>query len=156
MKKPLIILGALIILGIAYYLIAPLFIDTRVSEEFPAMSTSTAEEVVQPEIVARGSFSGFDSVHYGSGDAVLIKTGAGYVIRFEENFEVANGPDLFVGLGNNGEYKKEAQLERLKGNIGSQNYVIPSDINIDEYNEVWVWCRAFSVPFAKATLISVE
>ncbi|MEK7606504.1 MAG: DM13 domain-containing protein [Patescibacteria group bacterium] len=158
MKKVFLILLILIILAIAYWLVSPLFIDKRVSEEFPSAEKYTATSSnqtapVTPEIVATGTFSGFDRIHYGSGDVRLIKTEMGYVIRFEENFEVANGPDLFVGLGKDGVYKEEAQLEHLKGNIGSQNYLIPEHIDIDAYNEVWVWCRAFSVPFAKASLL---
>jgi len=45
MKKPIIIISAILILGISYWLISPFFI-----------------------------------------------------VRFEENFDVANGPDLFVGF----------------------------------------------------------
>ena len=161
MKKALIILVVLAAAGFGYWTISPFFIDKRVSEEFPQTATTTdtvldqaatgAPVAMQPEVVARGSFTGFDRVHYGSGDATLVKTADGYVIRFEDNFNVANGPDLFVGLGKDGEYREEAQLAPLKGNIGSQNYLIPDTIDIEAYNEVWIWCRAFSVPFAKAT-----
>ncbi len=149
MKKPLIILISLAVLGVGYWLISPLFIDKKVSEEFPAQNSAGAEA----EVVAAGSFEGFDRIHYGSGDVKLIRSGEGYIIRFEENFNVANGPDLVVGFGKNGEYKKESQLEKLKGNIGSQNYVVPANIDLSQYDEVWIWCRTFSVGFAKAKLI---
>ncbi|MDP2651294.1 MAG: DM13 domain-containing protein, partial [bacterium] len=43
-------------------------------------------------------------------------------------------------------------VAKLKGNIGSQNYELPPEINLEDYNEVWIWCRAFSVGFAKAVL----
>ena len=72
--------------------------------------------------------------------------------EIEDNFNVANGPDLYVGLGKDGEYKKGTEIARLKGNIGSQNYEVSADINLEDYNEVWIWCRAFSVGFAKASL----
>lgn len=149
MKKILIIAAVLGGLGLAYWLISPFFIDKRVSEDFPAEvpfegGTKTVE------VKHTGSFEGFDRVHYGSGDVSLIKTPEGHVVRFEENFNVANGPDLFVGFGKDGEYVKGSEIGRLKGNIGSQNYTVPEDINLEEYDEVWVWCRAFSVGFAKA------
>ena len=70
----------------------------------------------------------------------------------EDDFEVTNGPDLFVYLGRNGEYVAQTNLGRLKGNIGSQNYEIPSSIDLSQYDEAWVWCRAFAVPFGKAIL----
>lgn len=146
MKKPLVIIVTVIILSLAYWLISPLLIDKKVSEEFPQGIVS------EPVLYRSGTFTGFDSIHYGSGGVKVYKTDEGYVIRFEDNFNVANGPDLYVGLGRNGEYVEGAQLERLKGNIGSQNYVVPADINLEDYNEVWIWCRSFSVPFAKALL----
>ena len=136
------------ILGIAYWLVSPFFIDKKVSEEFPIGATSTELSKIKQQ----GTFEGFDNIHYGSGDAVVIETNGGYVVRFKENFNVANGPDLYVGLGRDGKYMKGTEIARLKGNIGSQNYEVPASINIGDYNEVWIWCRAFSVGFAKAKL----
>ncbi|OGM98615.1 MAG: hypothetical protein A2915_02160 [Candidatus Yanofskybacteria bacterium RIFCSPLOWO2_01_FULL_41_34] len=71
---------------------------------------------------------------------------------FEDNFKVTNGPDLFVYFGKDGKYSSEARIGALKGNIGGQNYEVSESINPEEYNEVWVWCRAFSVPFSSAVL----
>ena len=70
----------------------------------------------------------------------------------EDNFEITNGPDLFVYLGKDGEYDKNANLGGLKGIVGGQNYLIPREIGISKYNEVWVWCRAFGVGFGVANL----
>jgi len=139
------------VLIVAYWLIAPLFIDKKVSESFPVNITETS---LGPVVVQTGSFEGFDKVHYGSGTVSIIKTDEGSpIVRFEEDFNVANGPDLFVGFGKDGEYVKGTEIGRLKGNIGSQNYVLPEGLNIEDYNEVWVWCRAFSVGFARAPLV---
>src|SRR3989344_8023400 len=123
MKKTLIVIGVIIALVIAYWLISPLFINKRVSEEFPMQDTQAASE----KILA-GSFVGFDKIHYGSGDVSVIKTDEGYIIRFEDNFDVANGPDLYVGFGKDGEYVKGSGIGRLKGNIGSQNYELPAGV----------------------------
>ena len=150
MKKLIIAVVVVIMLGAAYWLISPFFIDKRVSEEFPINNEATGAEL--SKIKKQGSFEGFDRIHYGSGDVVAIETDEGWVIRFEENFNVANGPDLYVGFGKDGEYVKGSEIGKLKGNIGSQNYAVPENINLEDYNEVWVWCRAFSVGFAKARL----
>lgn len=150
MKRIIIIVIVVVVVGVGYWLISPLFIDKTVSEEFPRGEGEAGD--AESTIHLSGSFTGFDRVHFGSGDVNVYKTAEGYLIRFEENFNVANGPDLYVGLGRDGEYKKEAQIARLKGNIGSQNYLVPSNINLEDYNEVWIWCRAFSVAFAKADL----
>jgi len=149
MKKIIIIIVVIVALGFGWWTISPFFIDKRVSEE---LNISTESEGVQPVLALRGSFEGFDRIHYGSGNVSVIQVGEKYIIRFEDNFNVANGPDLFVGLGKDGKYIKGTEIGRLKGNIGSQNYEVPPEINLSEYNEVWIWCRVFSVGFAKAEL----
>lgn len=138
-----------LVLGVAYWLISPFFIDKKVFEEFNITAES---EGVQPVLTLRGSFTGFDRIHTGSGNVSVIQVGDKYIIRFEENFNVANGPDLYVGLGKDGEYVKGTEIAKLKGNIGSQNYEVPSGVNLEDYNEIWIWCKAFSVGFAKAKL----
>ena len=143
MKKILLSISVILILGIGYWLVSPFFIDKKVSEELPVE--------VEAETFS-GSFVGFDRIHYGSGNLKILKTKEGYIIRFEENFNIANGPDLYVGFGKDGEYKKGSEVSKLKGNIGSQNYMVPDHIDLREYNEVWIWCKAFSVGFAKARL----
>ena len=144
MKKTIVAVVVIVVFGVAYWLISPFFIDKRVSENLP---TSIGSEIVQ-----RGTFEGFDRIHTGSGDVSVVETEEGYIIRFGDNFNVANGPDLYVGLGKDGEYKKGTEIAKLKGNIGSQNYALPADVNLEDYNEIWIWCRAFSVGFAKASL----
>src|SRR3989338_3009911 len=149
MKKVLIAIIVLAALGFGYWTISPFFIDKRVSEEL----NITAElEGAQPVLALRGVFTGFDRIHTGSGNVNVIQVGDKYIIRFEENFNVANGPDLYVGFGKDGEYIKGSEIGELKGNIGSQNYELPAGADLTDYNEVWVWCHAFSVGFAKAVL----
>lgn len=150
MKKLFLVLVGVLVIVVGYWLVSPLFIDKRVSEAFP-----TESEGGESEVLFRGSFEGFDNIHYGSGGALILDIQDERVLRFEDNFNVANGPDLFVGFGKDGEYIKGSEISRLKGNIGSQNYVLPADFDINKYNEVWIWCKAFSVPFAKVKLIEV-
>jgi len=40
----------------------------------------------------------------------------------------------------------------LKGNIGNQQYELPGDVTVSRYSTVVIWCRAFSVLFARAPL----
>lgn len=150
-KTIIILIIAIITLIIAYWLVSPLFI-TRTSQEsfFDILPQSNESDAAVTEL-AKGTFVGL-AAHSGSGTATLVDVAGKKFIRFEEDFRVTNGPDLFVYLGSNGAYDKHAQLARLKGNQGGQNYEIPSSLDLSKYNEVWVWCRAFSVPFAKAEL----
>lgn len=146
-KKIIYVVIAAAVLGVGYWLVSPLFINREVSEkleEFVPMPTEMT-------VVARGDFEGV-SFHEARGSAKIVKSGDKYFVSFEENFYVTNGPDLLVYLGKDGVYDPKAELGNLKGNIGSQVYEIPETINLNDYNEVWVWCRAFRVGFGKAIL----
>jgi hypothetical protein len=176
MKRVIVILVILIGGVVAYWLLSPLFITREVNESLadlmptaPSVSSpgtaigsdpsSTTEPLpppveepsLQPLALKSGSFVGL-GFHDAEGTATLLKIGDRFVIRLEDNFRITNGPDLFVHFGKNGTYAAEARLGALKGNIGGQNYEVPAGINPEEYDEVWVWCRAFSVPFGKAEL----
>ena len=166
MKKIIIIVGCVVILGVGYWLISPFFIDKRVSESLPTQNNvvqnselelvggvrveNKVTEVASIQEIGVGTFTGFDKIHTGSGTARVITVGEKSYIRFDEDFQVNNGPDLYVGLGENGEYTKGSELGKLKGNIGSQNYELPAGMDPKSVKEVWVWCKAFSVPFTKA------
>ncbi|QQR50314.1 DM13 domain-containing protein [Candidatus Nomurabacteria bacterium] len=146
MKKIVITTIVIILLGAGYYFISPFFINKIVSETLPIAENTEDTSV---EVIKQGQFAGFDKIHTGSGTANVISIGGKNYIRFEEDFVVANGPDLYVGLGQNGSYIKGSELSVLKGNMGSQNYELPEGVSPEE---VWIWCKAFSVPFAKAVL----
>lgn len=145
MRKYIFIVISLVALGVAYWLISPLFISKEVSENLADITP------IAPETLVQGSFEGLAN-HNAEGTASLLKVDEKYYVHFGDNFKITNGPDLFVHFGKDGQYDNEARLAALKGNVGSQNYEVPAGINPNDYNEVWVWCRAFAVPFGKAVL----
>ncbi len=153
MKKIIIVIGILLVLILGYWLVSPFFITKKVSEDLPIVQTQDATNQVKE--VKKGIFTGFDKVHTGSGTARVVTIGTKNYIRFDEDFNVNNGPDLYVGLGENGSYIKGSELSKLKGTIGSQNYELPQNIDPTQVKEVWVWCKAFSVPFTKAVLENI-
>jgi hypothetical protein len=73
---------------------------------------------------------------------------------------VSNGPDLRVYLSvlpapdDWYVYDDEEFLDLgdLKGNIGSQNYLLPAGIDLEKWKSAVIWCRRFSVGFAVAPL----
>lgn len=150
MKKTIWAVILILVLILGYWLISPFFINKEVSESLPASQEDKSS--IQTVVLKQGSFTGFDKIHNGSGTATLLSVNGKNYIRFEDNFTVNNGPDLYVGLGKNGQYIKGSEVGVLKGNIGSQNYELPENIDPASVDEVWVWCKAFSVPFAKAEL----
>jgi hypothetical protein len=110
------------------------------------------------EVVASGSFH--DVAHKGVGKATIYQLGDGKrVLRFS-NFETSNGPDVRVYMvatkdASDSETVKQAgfvEVGALKGNIGDQNYELPSDLDLNRYRAVTIWCKRFSVNFATAPL----
>ena len=81
------------------------------------------------------------------------------LLRFT-NFETSNGPDVRVYLvasrdASDSETVKQAgfvELGTLKGNVGDQNYEISSDVDLNKYRAVTIWCKRFGVNFATAPL----
>lgn len=113
---------------------------------------------VEPVIVLQGQFQDADSFHQGSGEATIYRLPDGsHVLRFE-NFEATNGPDLHVILATNPQPTSHQELGdyidlgSLKGNIGSQNYEIPADTDVSQYQSVVIYCMPFHVVFSTATL----
>lgn len=149
--KIILSLVGVLVLCVLYYLVSPLWRAVVVSEAMPEVMSTTGEKVASVEI-AEGSFTGFDKLHTGSGTVKIIKTGDKTFVRFEEDFKTTNGPDLYVGFGKYGVYKKGSEIARLKGTLGGQNYELEGEFDFTSYNEVWVWCKLFGVPFVKAVL----
>jgi hypothetical protein len=43
-------------------------------------------------------------------------------------------------------------LGAIKGNVGDQNYILPSDLDMAKHRAVLIWCKRFSVNFGAAAL----
>ena len=102
-----------------------------------------------------GNFVGAgDGFHNAEGVAKIIQLADGTDILRLENFKATNGPDLYVYLSTDKTNADIVNLGRLKGNIGNQNYLIPAGTDITKYNTALIWCRAFSVIFGSAQLLT--
>ncbi len=140
--------------------------DTITTEPMPdkegeeEATETTVPAPTGPVVLRTATFAGADDSHQGSGTATIYELEDGSrVLRFED-FEVTNGPDLHVILTPATEVSGREDvtaagyidLGSLKGNIGSQNYEIPDDVDLDEYGTVVIYCVPFHVVFATATL----
>lgn len=122
-------------------------------------SDTVTEQVVAPAAgnteIASGTFSGV--AHKAVGKAMVVKLASGgQKLTFTE-FETDNGPDLRVLLvagdvRGDSDVSDFRDLGPLKGNRGNQQYDVPADVDVQRYATVVIWCRAFSISFAKATL----
>ncbi|MGB7675216.1 MAG: DM13 domain-containing protein [Nitrososphaeraceae archaeon] len=112
------------------------------------MSASSNETLI-------GNFVGAgDGFHNAEGVAKIIQLADRTDILRSENFKATNGPDLYVYLSTDKTNADIVNLGRLKGNIGNQNYLIPAGTDITKYNTALIWCRAFSVIFGSAQLLT--
>lgn len=112
------------------------------------MSASSNETLI-------GNFVGAgDGFHNAEGVGKIIQLADGTDILRLENFKATNGPDLYVYLSTDKTNADIVNLGRLKGNIGNQNYLIPAGTDITMYNTALIWCRAFSVIFGSAQLLT--
>jgi hypothetical protein len=138
-------------------IVAVMALGWELSAPSAALSQSS-----QSVILAMGQWQGVDSFHQAQGKALLVRLPDGRrFIRFED-FRVTNGPDLYVYLSGYPSPRTSAQLHEgaafevalLKGNIGSQNYELPVDLNMSKFKSVAIYCKRFSVMFASAQLIT--
>jgi hypothetical protein len=171
-----LLLAVALTVSVGWYLASPLFLSTTVDEPAPIVETAAGPVALPsrapssrqattvpslapiptlvPLVALSGSFKGMDEFHFGRGTARLIETAPGqFVIRLE-NFEVRNGPDLYVYLSPkaDGYAKGSVEVGRLKADKGSQNYALPPGTDISSAASVVIWCKQFSVLFATATL----
>lgn len=93
--------------------------------------------------------------HRASGSAVLIRLADGsHVIRLE-HLDVEPGPDYFVFVVPGAGHRTPdggTRLNHLRGDRGNQNYPVPTGVAVARPLTVLIWCRAFAVPIAAATL----
>jgi len=75
------------------------------------------------------------------------------IIRFSDDFKTKNGPDLkiFLSPQSVGDVTGKTALEGavtlgvLKSNKGTQDYVVPNGVSLDNFSSVLIHCEAYSV-----------
>jgi hypothetical protein len=162
-------LGALVF-GLLWFEPQKLFVEQRVNEALPGAPAAGMGEMqedpdsggqggLQRQVLAEGDFVGLE--HETVGRALIVETADGRRFLRFEGFETSNGPDLVVYLSSKtpagpddwyGYDRDFVDLGALKGNVGSQNYLVPGDVDLDRYSTAVVWCRRFTVGFAAAEL----
>lgn len=124
-------------------------------------ATESADVIESPKVLAEGRFITHE--HDTTGAVKILQYSDGSRILRIENLKTSNGPKLEVWLtdapvieGVDGwrvfDDGKFINLGALKGNIGSQNYSIPSETILEDYSSISIWCERFSVSFGAAAL----
>jgi hypothetical protein len=172
MWAALAIMGALVAFVLFWFQPQKLFIDERVEEAIPTVTspptqpdaepapdtpTSTAPVRSEPIELARGEFVSRD--HGTSGSARVLELADGRRIVRLEGLDTDNGPDLYLYLtanranGDEGAFDDDyVNLGRLTGNQGDQNYDLPPDTDLIRFPTVVIWCDRFNSAFGAADL----
>lgn len=150
-----------------------LFTNTTVNESIPSVSNSATvspeaspAEVTRsdPIVLAEGKLISHE--HETSGTAQLIQLADGSRVLRLEDLDTSDGPKLEVWLtdapvieGVDGWFVFDDgdhfSLGALKGNLGSQNYEIPDDLDLSRFSSVSIWCVTFAVSFGAAELSAI-
>ncbi len=104
------------------------------------------------QTAATGAFTGANN-HITTGDVSIVRTAdGGAVVILDSNFNLDGAPQPNVGFGKDGEYVSATDLGDLAQNTGLQVFLVPASINIDDFNEVYIWCAEFDVSLGVAPL----
>jgi hypothetical protein len=98
-----------------------------------------------------GSFGGVNG-HQASGTVEVVKAAGGWEVHLKDNFTFDGAPDPWVGFGKSGSFAPATDFYRLRSNSGAQVYKVPADVDPAPYDEVYIWCRQYSVPLGVAQI----
>ena len=158
-RRPGGLVQALPVLLAAVVTVLPAFHSVTVDEPFPQLAAAGSDILVGREtgppsgVVGRAGLHGID--HRASGDVLLAFGAEGSKVVRLERLDVEPGPDYQVDLvpGSIPDPSGGVRLDHLRGNRGNQNYSVPATAaSTVRPVTVLIWCRAFGVLVAAATI----
>ena len=129
-----------------------------------AMSAGTVSlsYAADPVAAATTTTSGsFEKTSFSiNGDWAIVNENGQRILRFSDDFKTKNGPDLklFLSPKSVGDVTGKTatqgavKLSVLRSNKGSQDYVIPADIDLSQYGSILIHCEAYSKLWGGANL----
>ena len=120
----------------------------------PSISLAQASE----QILSRGSFVTVDRTHATTGGVRLIEENGVRYLELEGDFQTGSGPQVEVILHRQQrvgrrirkrDYLTVASLQKIRG---TQRYVLPASVELDEFGAVAIWCRRFNITFGYAQI----
>lgn len=156
-QKSLIVCSLVVIAGVTWWLVSPLWRNIELHEELPQVERSitsapqvnTTTSVTAPMVLARAPLVAGE--HAVAGSAAFVQAEGKVFLRFED-LDTVNGPDLRIYLATDSTAKDSIDLGPIRATKGSVNYEIPEGTDLTKYTHALIWCRAFSVLFSYARL----
>ncbi|MEO0433372.1 MAG: DM13 domain-containing protein [Cyanobacteria bacterium J06656_5] len=109
-------------------------------------------------LLTSGQFVTVDQAKDTTGSARIVEKDGQRILEFDGAFDTARGPDVQVVLYRGDSVPVSIDesdyivVGDLKSFEGSQGYVLPADINLEDYGSVAIWCAEFNVTFGYAAL----
>ncbi|MDJ0799135.1 MAG: DM13 domain-containing protein [Calothrix sp. MO_167.B12] len=120
-------------------------------------ATQTTTVAAKPKsLIASGNFVKAEKAT--TGKAKIVNINGKRYLKFNKAFSTGNGPDVKVILHKNSTVPaniKEGNyitLSLINSFSGEQMYMIPDNVNLDDYKSVGIWCEEFNATFGYATL----
>ena len=120
-----------------------------------AQSNSNSTPIAAKSI-ATGSFVTVDKTT--RGQVKIVEENGRRYLELSSNFTTDSGPQVELILHRNSKVSKSIRkrdyvtLSRLKRFNGKQRYIIPNNLDLDDFQSVAIWCRRFNVTFGYASL----
>ena len=123
-----------------------------------ALSAVNLAHAAEPAAANSGNFE--KSSFTIKGDWTIVKESGQTIFRLSEDFKTKNGPDLKLFLSPKSvdtvtgqtATQDAVKLSVLKSNKGSQDYIIPTDIDLSQFSSILIHCEAYSKLWGGANL----
>jgi len=126
-----------------------------------AVNVAHAAEPVAVAMVDTAKSGSFEKTSFKiKGNWTIVKENGQTIFRLSEDFKTKNGPDLKLFLSRKSVGNVTGQtatqdavkLSVLKSNKGSQDYIIPTDIDLSQFSSILIHCEAYSKLWGGANL----
>lgn len=129
-------------------LIKSLFVAATVLIFSPVL-VQAAEVLEGASLIKSSSFTG-ENDHTVSGKVEIVKQGDVYYLVLGEDFSFDGAPDPRLGFSNDDSYASASTFSGLNLDSGKQIYRLPATLDLENYDEITIWCEKFGVPLAEA------
>jgi len=122
-------------------------------EDAPIATAPAEVEQAAPVVLGRGEFEAQNDYDV-TGEAAVIEQPDGSRLLVLRDLVSDNGPDLRLYLSPraDGSVDGGIELAPLRGNLGTQAYELPAEVDLDGLGHVVIWCERFRTSFGTATL----
>lgn len=134
---------------VLFFFMTSAFVACEKDDSPPSIQAIESFDPAKAILLKRGTITGIN--HTASGTASLYEQNGNRIVYLNP-FSSQDGPDLKVYFSKDAGASEYVRLGQLKSTMGAQAYTVPSQINVDDYHYVHIWCERFSVEFARAEI----